>query len=492
MDYKQFKINHFFLLGTITFLVFIFSLKNGFIWDDRSIIFNQIHAIKGLNIYKPNFIYYRPLTQISFLLDFLVWRYCPFGYHLTNILIHIANVLLVYGLFSKIFIRLNMNSSWTFWSALIFAVHPVHVESVSWIAGRTDLLVTFFSLFVLMAAHVYLETKEKKMLFFMFTFFLLALASKEMAVILIPILLIESLIFKDKFFSMVVFTVMLLGIVYMVFKLPALKIYGWHFNLGSLIKAFGFYIKSLVFPLPFYAYMPSLPDWGIVVALFFIMICFVLFGFTKLKREEREMGLIYMAGFVISLIPVMALIVFRIGATPVAWRYLYLPSVFFILSFCILLNKCIKTHFYLLPIIFFYGFITVTHQQIWQSDFCFWQNAVKIAGKDHAIPHHQYALSLWKKGELKQAEHHFILALKAKDIQQYPWEKAKVYNTLGCLYAAQKKWSKAKICFLMALKYNPQYRPAMCNLGKVYLTFYKKKHNQELRQEAERLLKECH
>ncbi|WP_461834277.1 hypothetical protein [Desulfothermus sp.] len=492
MDNKQFKINQYILLAAITFLIFIPSLKNGFVWDDRSIIFNQIHEIKGLSIYKPNFIYYRPLTMISFLLDFLVWKYRPLGYHLTNVLIHIANVLLVYGLFGRIFTRLNMNRTWAFWSALIFAVHPVHVESVSWIAGRTDLLVTFFSLFVLIAAHIYLETKDKKMLFFMFTFFLLALASKEMAVVLIPILLIESLIFKNKLFSIVVFTAGLLGIVYMVFKLPALKIYGWHFNIGSLMKAFGFYIKSLVFPFPFYAYMPSLPDWGIVVALFFIMICLVLFCFARLRCQEREMGLIYMTGFVISLVPVLALIVFHIGATPVAWRYLYFPSVFFILSICIFLNKCVKVYFWLVLIVFFYAFITITHQQIWQSDFCFWQNAVKRAGKDYAIPHHQYALSLWKKGELKQAEQHFILALNAKDIQKYPWEKAKVYNTLGCLYATEKKWSQAKTCFLMALKCDPQYKPAMCNLGKVYLELYKKKHNQDLKQKAERLLKECY
>jgi len=141
MEHKQSAVIKYLVLAFLTFLTYSPSLKNGFVWDDKSIIFQQIQHIENLDIYKPGSIYYRPLTQISFLLDYLLWGYHPFGYHLTNITLHILNVLLFFILARKILAKLEINSTSTFLLTLVFALHPVHVESVSWIAGREELRV---------------------------------------------------------------------------------------------------------------------------------------------------------------------------------------------------------------------------------------------------------------------------------------------------------------------------------------------------------------
>jgi len=500
MEHKQSTVIKYLVLAFLTFLAYSPSLKNGFVWDDKSIIFQQIQHIENLDIYKPGSIYYRPLTQISFLLDYLLWGYHPFGYHLTNITLHVLNVLLFFILARKILAKLEINSTSTFLLTLVFALHPVHVESVSWIAGRTDILVSFFSLLTLIATQLYWEKQEKKLLLLILIFFLFALASKEMAVILVPILCIESVFIapmlyqlpRDKFFNVCLLLIMGIVLVYMSSKFSDLRIYGWHFDPLSLIRATGFYLKSLVFPWPFYSYMPYIPAWGIWISLSFFLIA-GLFFFTVFKQNRlyAQVGLAYLSMFLLSLLPVLALIVFHIGATPVAWRYLYMPFIFFILGVGIWLIKTKKAKFILLGVCFCLFLITITHQSIWRDDFHFWQKAITMANKDYAIPHHEYALALWGRGDLKGAERHFIFALKAKDIQAYPWEKAIVYTNLGRLYASQKRWKRAQVCFKKALWYNPKYKPALCNLGKLYYILYQKTNKEKLWEKAQKLLKEC-
>ena len=500
MEHKQSAVIEYFVLAIFTILFFCPSLKNGFVWDDKDIIFKQIQHIEGLNIYKPSSIYYRPLTQISFLLDYLIWGYRPFGYHLTNIILHTANVLLFFILIRKILTKLEVDPSAPFLLALVFALHPVHVESVSWIAGRTDILVSLFSLLTLIATQLYWERGEKRLFIFILIFFLLALASKEMAVILVPILLIEGIWIapmfyrpqRDRFFNICLLLIIGIAIVYMFSKLSGFRIYGWHFNPLSLIRTTGFYLKSLIFPWPFYSYMPYIPTWGTWIGPIFLTIGTVIFlKIYKYNRLQAQIGLVYSGIFFISLLPIFALPIFHIGATPVAWRYLYMPSIFFILGVGIWLIKTKKAKFILLGVCFCLFLITITHQSIWRDDFHFWQKAITMANKDYAIPHHEYALALWGRGDLKGAERHFIFALKAKDIQAYPWEKAIVYTNLGRLYASQKRWKRAQVCFKKALWYNPKYKPALCNLGKLYYILYQKTNKEKLWEKAQKLLKEC-
>lgn len=142
-------------------LTFWTSLGGDFVWDDRILIlegqlpraWERLGEILTRDFFARSeydivYGYYRPLTTLSYLLDYSVWKLQPWGYHLTNVLAHagcavlIANLLRTYG-----------------WSAMaaaiaatLFAVHPIHSESVAWIAGRTDVIALLFSLLALRLA----------------------------------------------------------------------------------------------------------------------------------------------------------------------------------------------------------------------------------------------------------------------------------------------------------------------------------------------------
>ena len=125
----------------------------------------------------PYLHYWRPLSLFSFFSDYQLWGLNPSGFHLFNILLNTFNALLVFLVFYVLIHRVH----YAFLAALFFSIHPAHVEVVSWISGRTDLLSAFFTFTAVLFFILFL--KRGKLLFYGFTafFFILALLSKENA-----------------------------------------------------------------------------------------------------------------------------------------------------------------------------------------------------------------------------------------------------------------------------------------------------------------------
>ena len=118
------------------------ALLGGFVWDDMTYLVNEreVRTWPGLwNIwFSPAEIekegHYWPILYTTFWLEHKLWGFAPFGYHLVNLLLYMANVLLLWTLLR----RLAVPGAWAI--AAVFAVHPMHVESVAWVMGRKDLL----------------------------------------------------------------------------------------------------------------------------------------------------------------------------------------------------------------------------------------------------------------------------------------------------------------------------------------------------------------
>ena len=137
-------------LGLLVVAAYFPALSGGFIWDDRA--FTQAAPIQEpAGIWRiwfsPGDIegegHYWPLTYTTFWLEHRLWGFWASGYHSINLLLHWANVLLVWHLLR----RLGALPVWPAWiAAALFAVHPVHAESVAWVIGRKDLLATLFYL----------------------------------------------------------------------------------------------------------------------------------------------------------------------------------------------------------------------------------------------------------------------------------------------------------------------------------------------------------
>jgi len=134
------------------------ALRNGFVRDDQILIVEN-ETIRSLDALIPNLTseffyferspllaekrgYYRPLVTVSYLVGYAWWNLNPTGYHATNLSLHILATVLVYVVLRSL--PMGRTSAWL--AGALFATHPVHTESVSRIAGRTDVLASVFFL----------------------------------------------------------------------------------------------------------------------------------------------------------------------------------------------------------------------------------------------------------------------------------------------------------------------------------------------------------
>ena len=175
-------------LVIVTFLVYSQVLDHGFLnFDDTRYVTENPHITKGLTregvvwaftqSYASN---WHPMTWLSHMLDFDVYGPDPSGHHLTNLLFHIANTLLLFGALLKMTGALWRSGL----VAVLFAVHPLNVESVAWIAERKNVLSTFFWFLTLWAYAGYVEKKKVGNYLLVVFFLALGLMSKPMLVTL--------------------------------------------------------------------------------------------------------------------------------------------------------------------------------------------------------------------------------------------------------------------------------------------------------------------
>lgn len=151
------------LVALATFIAFLPVLRNGFVnWDDEKNFLNNPHY-RGLGLSQLAWMWttfhlghYVPLSWMTLGLDYSVWGMNPAGYHLTNLLLHTANAVLLYFVAHRVLRLTHVESSGieplvvvatAGFAALLFAVHPLRVESVAWVTERRDVLSLFFYLF---------------------------------------------------------------------------------------------------------------------------------------------------------------------------------------------------------------------------------------------------------------------------------------------------------------------------------------------------------
>ena len=136
--------------------------------------------------------YYRPITTLSFSLDYLIWKINPFGYHLTDLLLHIIVSILVFFTIRSLSGRQSM-TAWL--GAVLFTIHPVLLESVPANARRQDIVAALFMLLALLAFFNYHKRtlSRKKMPIWSLFFYALSLGAKELAAI-VPFMILSYMI----------------------------------------------------------------------------------------------------------------------------------------------------------------------------------------------------------------------------------------------------------------------------------------------------------
>jgi protein O-mannosyl-transferase len=178
------------LLCFTAFLLYSYTLTCGFVYDDIAITVVGNPLLLGEIPVWDVLAWDRPLREFTYLLDHALWGFSPLGYHLQNIVWHAANSCLVFGFLC--FLGIHRSSALI--TALLFCVHPIQSETVSWISGRKDLLCLFFSL-----ASCWLFTKAafeneehprkaRRNSLFSLIIFVLAMLSKQVAIV-VPLLM---------------------------------------------------------------------------------------------------------------------------------------------------------------------------------------------------------------------------------------------------------------------------------------------------------------
>ncbi len=254
------------LIILITFITYSPTLHNGFVWDDfQDVVDNQLlHTSAGLQAlwtaqWRDTPLQYYPLTFTTFWMEYHVWGLHPLGYHMINVLLHTANAILVGLLLS----RLSVPGAWL--AALIFAVHPVQVESVAWITERKNVLSGFLFLLAFLAYLRFLRCPARRWWFYglAIALYLCALLGKSAVVPLPAVLLVvlwwkREKITREDLASLVPFFLLgtLMGILTMHFEAAFSNTQSpeWHPSLIQRFllagRALWFYAGKIIWPHP--------------------------------------------------------------------------------------------------------------------------------------------------------------------------------------------------------------------------------------------------
>ncbi len=399
------------------------ALGNGFVFDDDAIVLGNPTLRNVANIPHLLTASYRPLRDVTHAMDFWLWGRRAFGFHLTNILIHGANVLLVFFLIRKMTGEVLLGAL----AALIFAIHPMQPDSVTYISGRRDVL---FSLFYLSSFFCYLHYHEKrsKILFLLFiAFWVLSLMSKEMAVSL-PLFIFAwsfceawgkadgswwkqtlkaavAALKKDRWLYLLLAAAVAAYGWYMVFVRGGSTLanarnfiyWGGSFytNLLTAICVHAWYLKQLIFPTPVIQYLgafevaTTILDLRVVLSILAVGST-ITAGFLLLRRDRLMSFAIF--SYFILLLPVSQIIPHH---ELLADHYLYLPLMSFGL-FVALVAKKISTRSELHKKIAYgaaaaavvvFAVMTVMRNPDWKDELTVWEtnyreapNSIRAAG----------------------------------------------------------------------------------------------------------------
>jgi 4-amino-4-deoxy-L-arabinose transferase-like glycosyltransferase len=186
-------------------LVYVGTLAYDFVWDDLILIRDRLHMYSLANLARLLFsdlfshgewgesFFYRPLVVLSFFVDLELWGLRPIGFHLTNVLAHVLASVCV----ARLATRVTASGIAGVTAGLLFAVHPVHTESVAFVSGRTDVLATLFVLVAVLAYARWRDSGTRSAGVVSVAAFGLALLSKEVAVVVPLLLALYDLVVLD-------------------------------------------------------------------------------------------------------------------------------------------------------------------------------------------------------------------------------------------------------------------------------------------------------
>ncbi len=487
-------------------VVYANSLGGDFVFDDTAQIVTNtsLHSWQNLidafttdvwafergkdtgNIPPP---YYRPIFTIYLTVGYQLFGLWQQGWHLLNLAIHAGATVLTYRLFLNLS---DDNKRLSFIAALLFALIPVHVESISWISGIPDPLAALFYIPAMIFYIRWRKENDKKYLIYAVGFFFLALLCKETPIVLPLVLFFWEILLNRKAETPVKFPlavkrvlIFLVPIVaYLIMRFAVLGKVSWkhpfitqtptEYIFATIPYVAVSYLKNLLFPFNLSLiyntrFVEGFSDLLLWIPLLILAGLFILIYFFRTKISPLMwMALVLLF---VPLLPVLNLQVFHYEYI-VQDRYLYLPSIGFVLLIGCLLEqlwtsekKALQQTAAAIAILLCIGYAVSTFLQnrVWQSAVTLWTRAVEV--KPHSwSSHYNLALGLDEKEEHQAAVEQLNKALEYKSFSR---RDDLIYNNRGLALQALGKKEEAEKDYLKALAFNPNSFEARVNLGAV-------------------------
>ncbi|MBK8956343.1 MAG: tetratricopeptide repeat protein [Saprospiraceae bacterium] len=463
----------------LTLIGYLPALDADFVnWDDQDYASNNplIHNFSDFLKFFTTPVQgnYHPLTMITLAFNYAISGLNPFSYHLLNILFHLANVFLVYQFIlrlvpGRLFIAFSV--------ALLFGVHPMHVESVAWVSERKDVLYTFFFLLGFINYLKYLDQHSRKHYVYCFLFFCLSILSKPAAIIFPAVLLTLDFYRNRKFDFAIIKDKIPFGIIAAFFlyltlhaqtsagATPTSEFYGWDKRIFFPFYGYMMYIYKMFFPVNLTAFYPLPPiNESLKPAFYLAPFVFAWTALWSLRTWKKDRAVAF--GFSFYLVNLfLVLQLFLVGSAIIAERYTYVPYIglFFVCSWS-LENFWGENKNRIYGIVLAAGIIctglTFKHATSWQNTGSLWDNAIRSYPGAKAYTNRAYLYQ--QQGQLEKALQHYQLSLKYNVID------AEVYYNMGVIYYNTNRDSLALVSYGTALQYKPSYAEAFNGRGSVY------------------------
>ena len=381
-------------------LVYLPSLHNGFLhWDDGAYVCGNRH-IRDLSWSVVRWAFtafhsanWHPLTWLSDALDVQLYGLRPAGHHLTSVLLHAANSALLLWVVRRLTGRLWASAV----VAVVFALHPLRVEVVSWVSERKELLCTLFVLLAVLAYARYVARPSVRRYLLVAGAFAAALMSKPMAVTLpLLLLLLDVWPWRRLGWRAVLEKLPLLAmsgaagaatVLAQADAKASLAFAGYGSRAANALVSCAAYLGKLLWPapgtlLPFYTHPRDLP--GGLPAAHVLLAAAVLVAVTLIaigQRRRRPYLLVGWLWFLVSVLPVVGLV--QVGSQAMADRYTYLPLIGPVLALALLASEVVgRLSSRWVPaaaaaaLVALMAWLTVEQQAVWADDASLWEHTV--------------------------------------------------------------------------------------------------------------------
>jgi hypothetical protein len=440
---------------------------------------------------------WHPLTWLSHMLDWQLFRANAGGHHWTNVIFHLINTILLFSL-----LRLMTGTLWrSACVAALFAVHPINVESVAWVAERKNVLSTCLGLITLLFYVLYTRKPGWKRYLPVLTAFALGLMAKPMLVTLPFLMLLLDLWPLGRFrmhpsagdsrrhlegtprtpswpirysgllLEKIPLLLMASGSIALTIlaaqtggALPTFAHFPLNVRLANSLHSYVAYIGKLFCPWNlsvFYPHPGNLALWQTILSGLLIASVTVLILKQSRLRPYLFVGWFWFLG---TLVPVIGLV--QVGLQAMADRYAYLPLIgLFIMlvwgavDFSGHSNRGRMSVIFLFALLILVGGLFTRHQlRFWESSRTLFTHALSVTERND-IAHSNLARSLFQQGDWEGAAAHYRDAIRINPLY------ANHYNNLGAVLVHQGKTDEAMMQYRKTLTLHPRHAGALLNMG---------------------------